>query len=224
MLVASRDAGVARFVYATSSSVYGDHPDQPKCEESIGNPLSPYAVTKRINELYAEQFAQHYRLECRGLRYFNVFGPRQDPNGAYAAVIPRWIAAMIQGEEVLIYGDGETSRDFCHIANVVQANLLAATTQIGDRPIHELFNIAVGEQTTLNELYAILKEKVTTVTEKAATGQLTFADFRTGDVRHSLASIDRATEVFGYKPTHQIRDGLGESIEWYLGCLESDPV
>ncbi len=216
MLVASRDAKVPRFVYASSSAVYGDHEALPKCEEILGNPLSPYAVTKLVNELYTEQFATHYGLECRGLRYFNVFGPRQDPEGAYAAVIPRWIDSMIKGDQVEIYGDGETSRDFCYISNVVQANLLAATQSSPGSNAHDAFNIAVGGQTSLNELYAALRTELGRVSHDLDIADPAYADFRLGDVRHSLANIDRAKQVFGYEPTHSFKDGLVEAMQWYV--------
>ena len=168
-----------------------------------------------MNELYAEQFAAHYDLECRGMRYFNVFGARQDPDGAYAAVIPKWIAAMIRGEDVVIYGDGETSRDFCYIANVVQANLLAAATPCDDNPVHETFNIAVGEQTTLNELHAALEQELLKLKPELAIQPAVFRDFRPGDVRHSLANIHLANTRLGYTPTHVISDGLVEAMRWY---------
>ena len=216
MLVASRDAKVERFVYASSSSVYGDHPDLPKVEENLGNPLSPYAVTKKVNELYAEQFATHYDLECRGMRYFNVFGARQDPDGAYAAVIPKWIAAMIKGDEVAVYGDGETSRDFCYVANAVQANILAAATPCHENSLHEAFNIAVGEQTTLNELHAALKQELLKLRPELAIQPPVFEDFRPGDVRHSLANIQLANTRLGYNPTHVISEGLVEAMCWYV--------
>jgi UDP-N-acetylglucosamine 4-epimerase len=219
MLVASRDAKVERFVYASSSAIYGDHPDLPKVEDKVGNPLSPYAVSKKVNELYAEQFANHYDLECRGMRYFNVFGARQDPDGAYAAVIPKWIAAMIRGEDVVIYGDGETSRDFCYIANVVKANILAATVPFdAEYKRHEALNVAVGEQTSLDDLHNSLK----TVLETAARhpipqiGPPEYQNFRPGDVRHSLANITRIGESIGYRPSHTIREGLVEAMHWYL--------
>ncbi len=220
MLVAARDAKVKSFVYASSSSVYGDHPDLPKVEANVGNPLSPYAVTKKVNELYAEQFANHYGLPCRGLRYFNVFGPRQDPNGAYAAVIPKWIAAMIQREAVRIFGDGETSRDFCYIENVVQANLLAAVhaTTLDAEADHQVFNIAVGAQTTLNALHTLLQGALQEYSGpgEAQNSTPVYEDFRPGDVRHSLANIDQVAESIGYAPTHTIEEGIAEAMPWYI--------
>jgi UDP-N-acetylglucosamine/UDP-N-acetylgalactosamine 4-epimerase len=220
VLMASRDANVKRFVYASSSSVYGDQPDLPKVEAKVGNTLSPYAVTKKVNELYAEQFAAHYGLECRGMRYFNVFGARQDPDGAYAAVIPRWIAALIKAQEVEIYGDGETSRDFCYIANVVQANLLAATQIEDSNLVQKTFNIAAGGRTTLNELHASLVKEMGKVNPGFRETNPVFRDFRCGDIRHSLANITAASEAFGYQPTHSIGDGLGEAMRWYVNSLE----
>ena len=214
MLVAASNAGVKRFIYAASSSTYGDHPGLPKVEDHIGKPLSPYAVTKYVNELYADVFGKTHGLESIGLRYFNVFGPRQDPEGAYAAVIPKWIASMIKGEPVYINGDGETSRDFCYIANVVQANLLAAITQ-NTEAVNQVYNIAVGGRTTLNELYAQLKENLISLCPHLKDAQAVFREFRGGDVRHSLASIDKAIKLLGYKPSHEIRHGLSLAMPWY---------
>jgi UDP-N-acetylglucosamine 4-epimerase len=207
MLVAARDAKVKRFVYATSSSTYGDHSGLPKVEDHIGKPLSPYAVTKYVNELYADVFGKTYDLQSIGLRYFNVFGPRQDPEGAYAAVIPKWIASMIKGESIYINGDGETSRDFCYIANVVQANLLAATTP-NTEAVNQVFNIAAGGRTTLNELYAQLKQNLISSCPHLKDVQAVYRDFRAGDVRHSLASIDKARDRLGYHPTQSMEQGL----------------
>jgi UDP-N-acetylglucosamine 4-epimerase len=227
MLVAARDAKVKRFVYAASSSTYGDHPGLPKVEDTIGKPLSPYAVTKYVNELYADVFGKTYGMQSIGLRYFNVFGPRQDPNGAYAAVIPKWIASMIKGEPIYINGDGETSRDFCFIANVVQANLLAATVSDlplplgGGRgegspsPVNQVYNVAVGDRTTLNTLFALLRDNLSTHGVSADT-QLVYRDFRAGDVRHSLADISKAVAHLGYLPTQSIRQGLAAAVRWYL--------
>jgi UDP-N-acetylglucosamine 4-epimerase len=216
MLVAARDAKVKRFVYAASSSTYGDHPALPKVEDNIGKPLSPYAVTKYVNELYADVFAKTYGLQSVGLRYFNVFGPRQDPNGAYAAVIPKWISSMIKGEPVSINGDGETSRDFCFISNVVQANLLAATTENADA-INQVYNVAVGDRTTLNELYAQLKTNLLSRYPRLADATPVYRDFRAGDVRHSLADISKAATRLGYAPTQRIGQGLALAMPWYIG-------
>lgn len=214
MLVAARDANVKRFVYAASSSTYGDHPDLPKQEDRIGRPLSPYAVTKYVNELYADVFARTYGMESIGLRYFNVFGPRQDPKGAYAAVIPRWFNALIAGETCQINGDGETSRDFCFIDNTVQANLLAATRQNAEA-VNQVYNVAVGHRTTLNQLYRSIRENVAEVHSAAAMIQPVYADFRAGDVRHSQADISKAELLLGYEPTHNIDQGLKQSAKWY---------
>jgi UDP-N-acetylglucosamine 4-epimerase len=207
MLVAARNANVKRFVYAASSSTYGDHPGLPKVEEQIGKPLSPYAVTKYVNELYADVFSKTYGLQSIGLRYFNVFGPRQDPEGAYAAVIPRWIASLIKGEHVYINGDGETSRDFCFVANVVQANLLAASTQ-NTEAINQVYNIAVGERTSLCKLFELIKQNLMSSYPHLKDAQAVFREFREGDIRHSLASIDKARKMLGYDPTHGIDQGL----------------
>jgi UDP-N-acetylglucosamine 4-epimerase len=215
ILVAARDSKVKRFVYAASSSTYGDHPGLPKVEEHIGKPLSTYAVTKYVNELYADVFSKTYGLECVGLRYFNVFGPRQDPQGAYAAVIPKWIASMIKGESVYINGDGETSRDFCYIANVIQANLLAAITP-NIESVNEVYNIAAGGRTTLNELYAQLKQNLISSCPHLKDAQAVYREFRAGDVRHSLASIDKARDRLGYVPSHNMAQGLGSAMPWYL--------
>jgi len=214
MLVAARNAKVKRFVYATSSSTYGDHPALTKVEERIGTPLSPYALTKYMNELYADVFGKIYGLQSIGLRYFNVFGPRQDPNGAYAAVIPKWIDNMSKGEPVYINGDGETSRDFCYIANVIQANLLAAITQ-DKQAINQVYNIAVGQKTTLNELYAQISQNLIGSCPNLKYKQPVFREFRDGDVRHSMASIDKAKEMLGYQPTHKIGQGLSSTMTWY---------
>lgn len=214
MLVAARDAQVRRFVYAASSSTYGDHPGLPKVEHAIGNPLSPYAVTKYVNELYAAVFSRSYGLASVGLRYFNVFGPRQDPEGAYAAVVPRWAAAMLRGDDVFINGDGQTSRDFCFVANAVQANLLAATTARPDA-LNEVYNVAVGDQTTLNELYALLGEELTARRPGLRIAPALYRDFRAGDVRHSRADIGKARERLGYAPSHDIRAGMAVVADWY---------
>lgn len=215
MLVAARDAKVERFIYAASSSTYGDHPALPKVEDTIGKPLSTYAVTKYVNELYADIFARTYGLQSIGLRYFNVFGPRQDPDGAYAAVIPKWISSMISDEPIYINGDGETSRDFCFIANVVQANLLAATTQ-NPEAINQVYNIAVGERTTLNELYAQLKANLLPHYAHLADVKPVYRGFRAGDVRHSLADIRKAATRLGYAPSQRIGQGLELAMPWYI--------
>ena len=219
MLVAARDAnagkGVQRFVYAASSSTYGDHPGLPKVEDTIGKPLSPYAVTKYVNELYADVFAKTYGLQSIGLRYFNVFGPRQDPDGAYAAVIPKWIASMIKGEPIYINGDGETSRDFCYVANAVQANLLAATTTKPDA-VNQIYNVAVGERTTLKELFAQLRNQLLTHSSHLQDAKPTYRDFRAGDVRHSLADISKAVTLLGYVPIQLIAQGLASAMPWYI--------
>jgi UDP-N-acetylglucosamine 4-epimerase len=225
ILVAARDAKVKRFVYAASSSTYGDHPALPKVEDTIGKPLSPYAVTKYVNELYADVFEKTYGLQSRGLRYFNVFGPRQDPNGAYAAVIPKWIACMLQGEPIFINGDGETSRDFCFIANVVQANLLAATAVMAPSPEPKIYNIAVGDRTTLNELFHLLRDNLSNpVIASEARPYIPepiYRDFRAGDVRHSLADISKASKLLGYQPTHRIGEGLKVAMKWYVSCVSA---
>jgi UDP-N-acetylglucosamine 4-epimerase len=218
MLVAARDAGIKRFVYAASSSTYGDHPGLPKIEDRIGRPLSPYAVTKLVNEQYADVFASAYGFRTIGLRYFNIFGPRQDPNGAYAAVVPKWAAAMMAGEAVWINGDGETSRDFCYIANVVQANLLAAVAT-SERATNQVYNVAVGERTTLNELFEAIRLLLVPRFPHLADFRPSYRDFRAGDVRHSLADITKARELLGYAPTHRIRDGLRETMDWWVARL-----
>jgi UDP-N-acetylglucosamine 4-epimerase len=214
LLGAARDAGIQRFVYASSSSVYGDDPNLPKVEDRTGRVLSPYAATKMMIELYAGVFARCYGLKPVGLRYFNVFGARQDPEGAYAAVIPKWVSAMLRHEPVLINGDGETSRDFCYIANVVQANLLAAVTENPDA-IDQAYNVAVHHRTTLNELFARLKQLVEARTPGLQVPPPVYRDFRAGDVRHSLADISKARGLLGYEPTHQLDEGLAEAIDWY---------
>jgi UDP-N-acetylglucosamine/UDP-N-acetylgalactosamine 4-epimerase len=212
MLVSARDAGVKRFVYAASSSTYGDHPALPKQEDVIGKPLSPYAITKYVNELYAEVFSRSYGFHSIGLRYFNVFGPRQDPDGAYAAVIPKWTAAMINDQPVEINGDGETSRDFCFVANAVQANLRAA---LADIEHSEVFNVALGDRTTLNELFDALVHSLAqhNIHYKQPAK---YADFRFGDVRHSQADISKAKTMLGYAPVFRLRDGLKLAMPWYI--------
>lgn len=218
MLAAARSAGVKRFVYAASSSTYGDHPGLPKVEASIGRPLSPYAVTKLVNELYAEVFSSTYGFSSIGLRYFNIFGARQDPDGAYAAVIPKWIAAMIHNEPVQINGDGETSRDFCYVANAVQANLLAAMAS-DPGAVNQVYNVAVGQRTSLNELFERLRTMLAQRFVHLAGFAPTYRDFRTGDVRHSLADISKAKRLLGFEPTHVIGEGLSEAMEWYSNHL-----
>lgn len=219
MLTAARDADVKSFTYAASSSTYGDHPALPKVEDNIGKPLSPYAVTKYVNELYAEVFAQTYGFKTIGLRYFNVFGKHQDPNGAYAAVIPKWTAAMIAGDDVFINGDGETSRDFCFIENTVQANILAATVQ-NDEAKNQVYNVAVGDRTTLNDLFnaikAALNENGVTYTKEPV-----YRDFRAGDVRHSQASIEKIHSRLIYQPTHKISQGISLAMTWYVKHLKA---
>jgi len=215
MLVASRDAGVKSFTYAASSSTYGDHPALPKVEHTIGKPLSPYSVTKYVNELYADVFARCYGFNAIGLRYFNVFGPRQNPAGAYAAVIPKWISSLIRGERVHINGDGETSRDFCFIANVVQANLLAAVSRKSEAA-NQVYNVAVGDRTTLNDLYRQLRKSLLPHYPSLQGLEPIYREFRAGDVRHSLADITKAQDLLGYMPTHRIGQGLALAMPWYM--------
>jgi len=219
MLVAAKDAKVKRFVYAASSSTYGDHPDLPKVEDKIGNPLSPYAVTKVVNELYATVFAKTYNFNTIGLRYFNIFGKRQDPNGAYAAVIPKWTESIINNKEVFINGDGETSRDFCYIKNVIQINLLAATTT-NEEAVNQVYNVAVGGRTTLNDLYKCIRNNLTKHYQLEP-DNLNYRDFRAGDVRHSQADISKAQSLLDYKPTYKIENGLEESMVWYVDNIPS---
>jgi UDP-N-acetylglucosamine 4-epimerase len=221
MLVAARDAKVQRFVYAASSSTYGDHPGLPKVEERIGNPLSPYAVTKYVDELYAQVFYRCYLLPSIGLRYFNVYGSRQDPAGAYAAVIPRWVAGMLAGAPITIYGDGETTRDFCHIANVVEANLLAATAA-DPEAIGQVYNVAAGGRMSLNELYRTLHELVAERQPGLRIPPPRHEDFRAGDVRHSQADISKARRLLGYQPTLDTRQGLVEALPWYQTRMAMD--
>lgn len=218
MLEAARHAGVRRFVYAASSSTYGDHPGLPKKEETIGSPLSPYAVTKYVNELYARVFADTYGIKSIGLRYFNVFGRRQDPNGAYAAVIPLWFSALIRDRELFINGDGETSRDFCYIDNCVQANLLACLSENEDAG-NQVYNVAFGRRTTLNELFAMIRERVVHRHPGAAKAQPVYREFRSGDVRHSLADISKAQSFLGYKPQYSVEQGLDLAAQWYMDNL-----
>jgi len=218
MLVAARDAKVKRFVYAASSSTYGDHPDLPKVEDKIGKPLSPYAVTKLVNELYAEVFARTYDFKAIGLRYFNIFGRRQDPNGAYAAVIPKWITALIKNEPVYINGDGETSRDFCYIDNAIQANLLAATAK--EDAANQVYNVAVGDRSSLNQLYNYLRDQLSFKFPLLRGVDPIYRDFRSGDVRHSLADIGKAVHMLGYEPSHRIYQGLEQALDWYIKQAE----
>lgn len=217
MLTAARDAKVASFTYAASSSTYGDHPALPKVEDAIGNPLSPYAVTKYVNELYADVFARTYNFKTIGLRYFNIFGKRQTPDGAYAAVIPKWTAAMIAGDEVFINGDGDTSRDFNFIENAVQANILAATAN--DKAKNEVYNVAVGGRTTLNTLFSALKENLA-VNGVDYTQEAVYRDFREGDVRHSQADISKIQNALGYEPQFDIIQGIAKAMPWYVNSLE----
>jgi UDP-N-acetylglucosamine 4-epimerase len=202
-------------VYASSSAVYGDEPGLPKVEDRVGRLLSPYAASKAMNEIYADVFARCYGMETVGLRYFNVFGPRQDPAGAYAAVIPAWIAALIHNEPVRVNGDGETSRDFCYVANVVQANLAAGSTSNADA-LNQVYNIAVGDRTTLNELYALLRQGLAKTFPHVQESKPIHQDFRAGDVRHSLADISKARRLLDYNPSHTISQGLDEALSWYV--------
>jgi UDP-N-acetylglucosamine 4-epimerase len=215
VLVAAHEAGVSRFVYAASSSTYGDHPGLPKVEDVIGNPLSPYAVTKLVNELYARVFQKTYGLHTVGLRYFNVFGRRQDPEGAYAAVIPKWIGQLLNGQACHIYGDGETSRDFCYIDNVLQANVLAALAE-GPDVTGTVYNVAFGGRTTLTELYQLIRDALSEQRPEIAGREPVYDDFRKGDVQHSQADIARAADRLGYAPTHDVREGMRETVGWYL--------
>ena len=218
MLVAAKDCGVKRFVYAASSSTYGDHPGLPKVEDVIGKPLSPYAVTKYVNELYAEVFLKTYGLDSVGLRYFNVFGQRQDPEGAYAAVISKWFAGLLRGDEVWINGDGETSRDFCFIDNCVQANILAACAQNPEVP-GQVFNVAFGQRTTLNELFYLIRDEVAKFMPTCREALPSHRDFRAGDVRHSLADISKSHRLLGYAPEFDVREGLARAGAWYAQHL-----
>jgi UDP-N-acetylglucosamine 4-epimerase len=218
MLVASKDAKVKRFVYAASSSTYGDHPDLPKIEDKIGKPLSPYAVTKAVNELYANVFSTTYGFKTIGLRYFNIFGKRQDPNGAYAAVIPKWVAEILNKGDVFINGDGETSRDFCFIDNVIQINLLAATTDNNDAT-DQIYNVALNDRTSLNKLYKMIEDRLIAKTKGLKKKEPIYRDYRTGDVRHSQANIDKAKKLLNYEPKYMISEGMDEAIDWYINNL-----
>ena len=215
MLVAARDAKVRRFVYAASSSTYGDHPGLPKVEEIIGRPLSPYAVTKLVNELYADVFGRCYGFSSIGLRYFNVFGTRQDPEGAYAAVIPRWTRAMLLGEEVTINGDGETSRDFCFVANAVQANLLAAATE-NPEAANQVYNVALDDRTSLNHLFELLRDVLAETNPQLSNLKARHVDFRAGDIRFSQADISKAARLLNYVPTHRLEEGVRIAMPWYI--------
>lgn len=221
MLLAARDARVERFVYAASSSTYGDHAALPKVEEVIGRPLSPYAVTKYANELYADVFARCYGITTIGLRYFNIFGPRQDPNGAYAAVIPKWIAQFMGRQPVYINGDGETSRDFCYIENAIQANLLAVASD-SPEALNQIYNVAVGERTTLNELFAMQRELLGRHFPWAGNYKPQYRESREGDVRHSQADISKARKLLGYAPVTRVRDGLEKAMDWYVANLQRE--
>lgn len=218
MLVAARDAEVESFTYAASSSTYGDHPGLPKVEDTIGKPLSPYAVTKYVNELYADVFSKAYGFKSIGLRYFNVFGKRQDPNGAYAAVIPKWTAAMIADAIVEINGDGQTSRDFCYVKNAVQANILAATAN--DSAKNNVYNVAVGDRTDLNDLFRYLQQDLA---EKGFeyTRSPVYRDFRSGDVKHSQADVSKAKSLIGFEPNYRLKDGIAEAMSWYVHHLKA---
>ena len=218
MLVAAKEARIKRFVYAASSSTYGDHEALPKIEAVIGKPLSPYAVTKYVNELYADVFSRTYNAKTIGLRYFNVFGKRQDPNGAYAAVIPLWFGSLIRGEPAYINGDGETSRDFCYIDNCVQANLLAACTGNEDA-LNQVYNVAFGERTTLNALFGYIRERLAPHYPGVAKKKPVYREFRKGDVRHSLADINKIKNLLGYAPQYSVAAGLDETARWYIDHL-----
>lgn len=219
MLVAARNQAVQKFVYAASSSTYGDHPALPKVEDHIGLPLSPYAVTKYVNELYAQVFGRCYGLKSVGLRYFNVFGPRQDPDGAYAAVIPKWIAAMMRNETVYINGDGETGRDFCYVENAVQANVLAAINQ-SPASVNQIYNVAVNARTTLNQLFSMIRERLKAAYPHLRDYAAVYRDFRPGDVRDSQADISKAQRLLGYAPTHSVDEGLSAALNWYTRNLQ----
>jgi len=219
MLVASRDEKVKQFVYAASSSSYGDNIDLPKVEHMIGNPLSPYAVTKLVNELYANVFAKNYGFKSIGLRYFNIFGKRQDPDGAYAAVIPKWVASILNKEDVYINGDGKTSRDFCYVDNAVQANILAAMTE-NSEATDQVYNVALNDRTSLNELYRMIEDSLLKNVKELEKKEPIYGDFRPGDVRHSQASIDKAKELLEYEPQFRIAEGLNEAIGWYINSLK----
>ncbi len=219
MITAARDAGVKRFVYASSSSVYGDHPALPKFEENTGNPLSPYAVTKKVNELYAKVFGELYGMQTLGLRYFNVFGRRQDPDGQYAAVIPRFVKALIRHEAPMIFGDGSQTRDFTYIENVIQANLKAA---VADNPeaYNTAYNVACGDRVTLNELYTFLRDGLAKFDPEIGSINPVYTDQRQGDIPHSLASIEKTSRLLGYNPRFDLKQGLEHSVKWYWEHLK----
>jgi len=218
MLFASKESGVKRFIYAASSSTYGDHPDLPKVEDKIGKPLSPYAITKYVDELFADNFSKTYGIEVIGLRYFNVFGRRQDPDGAYAAVIPKFVKMLMKHEVPLINGDGSVSRDFTYVDNVLQINHLAAV--VGNKEaVNKVYNVAHGERTTLNQLFSIIREKASEFDKSVLNIEPTYGPFRAGDIPHSLASIEKAKRLLGYSPTHNVSDGLGEAVKWYWDNL-----
>ena len=223
MLAAAKDAGVRRFVYASSSAVYGDTPAYPQIEHTLGRPLSPYAASKSANETYALAFQMSYGLQTIGLRYFNVFGRRQDPAGAYAAVIPRWIAALLRGERCRIFGDGETTRDFCYIANVMQANLLAATVQ-NAAATGEAYNIACAKSVTLNQLFDMMRDRLATRDPRYSKLVPHYDSFRPGDIRYSCASIQKAREMLAFSPTHDVADGLSEALDWYVDRARIAPT
>ena len=218
MLIASRDAGVKRFIYAASSSTYGDSESLPKVEETIGRPLSPYAITKYVNELYADVFSKTYGIETIGLRYFNVFGRKQDPNGAYAAVIPKFVSQFMRGESPVINGNGEFSRDFTYIDNVIQANVLSMITE-NEEAINTVYNVAFGERNTLNDLIACLKGTLATYDPKIKDIKIKYGPNRAGDIPHSLASIDKAKNLLNYNPQYSLKQGLKEAVKWYWNNL-----
>ncbi|MCB0355977.1 MAG: SDR family oxidoreductase [Bdellovibrionales bacterium] len=215
MIWAAKEVGIPRVVYASSSSIYGDNPNLPKVEHSIGKPLSPYAATKLMNEIYADVFAKSYNIETIGLRYFNVFGPHQQPDGPYAAVIPKWLGLMLDKKPITIFGDGETSRDFCFVDNVVQMNLRCATTQ-NSSAVNQEYNVAYHQQTSLNQLYFMIKEMLEAQEQTLKIQDPLYEDFRPGDVRHSLADISKAQKLVDYEPTDDIESGLRKSIKWYI--------
>jgi len=215
MLVAAKEQRVGRFVYASSSAVYGDHPVLPKVEENIGNPLSPYALTKAIGEQYAAIFARTYGMSTIGLRYFNVFGRRQSPNGPYAAVMPRWIEALLKGQDCTIFGDGLTNRDFCFVANAIQANILAGTTD-AEAALNQVYNVSFGDQTTLNDLYLMIRDRLAKVHPRLRNVEAVHSDFRAGDIRQSQADISKSRRLLGYEPTHSVAQGLDDALGWYL--------
>jgi UDP-N-acetylglucosamine/UDP-N-acetylgalactosamine 4-epimerase len=218
VLFASKESGVKRFIYAASSSTYGDHPDLPKVEDTIGKPLSPYAITKYADELFADNFSKTYGIEVIGLRYFNVFGRHQDPDGAYAAVIPKFVRMLMKHEVPLIHGDGSVSRDFTYIDNVLQMNHLAAVTD-NKEALNQIFNVAHGERTTLNELFSIIRAKASEFDKTVLSIEPSYGPFRAGDIPHSLASIEKARKILGYSPSHNVAEGLGEAVKWYWDNL-----